>query len=65
MPYCIKCKEEWRREKLEAVRQQAADIARTTNETMAIEKYGPIYKIVKADEANKTTAIEYISKYVA
>lgn len=65
MPYCIKCKQDWQREKLEAVRKEAIDIATTTNETMAIEKYGPIYKIVKANESNTTATIEYISKYVA
>lgn len=65
MPYCIKCKEDWRRAKLEAVRQQATEIAISTQQTMAIEKYGPIYKIVNADEANKTAVIEYISKHVA
>lgn len=64
MPYCVKCKEDWRREKLEAVRQQARTRATELNETMAIEKYGPIYKIVKANEAT-AAAIEYISKHVA
>lgn len=63
MRYCLKCKQEWRNEKLQAVRDEAKRIAIETNETMAILKEGPIYKIVKASGA--TNAIEYISKHLS
>ena len=61
MGFCQKCKDEWKAEKLHAARSEAKRIAIETNETMAILKEGPIYKIVKATDAPK--GAEYISKY--
>ena len=57
--YCLKCKQQWKQERLQAVQTEARRIANETGITQAITKEGCIYKIVKANEA--TNAIEYIA----
>jgi len=59
LSYCEKCREDWRREKLNRAIIEAQNVANETGQTQAIIKNGCIYQIIKATDA--TEAIRYIS----
>jgi hypothetical protein len=59
--YCIKCKNDWKHERLQAVQDEAKHIAVQTGTTQAIIKEGCIYKIVNINEVKQQKVEEYIS----